>query len=157
MTIYSHFDKSAVCASLGYYVGKDGSETIAIGPSGEVYQGGNTIMGDKALGSAYAGANYRLVSGSFGCSRSGAVDTGLTTVVNAVWSVKGRTQAGKVNTLDLIASPDNSLGKNHYAAAVQGRYNTDTTTGGYIWFKAVDASMDRATKRSIVNYMAIGT
>lgn len=171
MVEYSHLDKSAMCASTGYYVGKKGSEVqIASGAGilygggnqianadGRLFQAGNALTERRALGSAAAAGTYRIAAGEFGCSKSGTIDCGLTTVTNVVWSVKGKPAAGNVNTLDLVATPDPSLGKDHNVASAQARFGNATQTGGNIRFRTYDASMDAATKLGILSYIAFGT
>lgn len=146
MVLYTHYEKSAVCASSGLYVGKKDSEVQAVDPSGR----------QRHFLNGSAGA-YQVAAGNFSCSRSATINTGLTTLSAVYVGVRGKVIAGKVNTLDLICTPDNSAGKKLTAVSVQARWGTNKTTGGYFWVKGFNASGDRSKKRTLMTYFAIGT
>jgi len=159
-------------------VGKKDSEVKVIDENGYLYSGGTQVAG--ASGRLYqagsvltwshtdgyygnsptvAGGSYLIAAGSAACSRSCTIDTGLTTVYHAVVGIMGRNQAGKVATLDYIATPDGKLYRLSHAHACQWRIKTS----GNLWVKLYSytdqswvATMDGNAKRHRVSWFAMG-
>ena len=181
MVLYSHWDKSAVCASPGFYVGKKDSEVKVVdgngyvysggtqigGASGRLYQGGSVLTYSHArTGYGYfktsptvAAGSYLIAAGSSACSRSATINTGLTTVHHAVCGIMGKCQNGKIATLDLMATPDTVLDRVGHAYGIQWRIKT-----GALWVKLYGntkatsrlATMDPMLKRHRVSWIAVG-
>ena len=162
MVEYSHFERSAVCASSGLYVGREASEVQIANPSGRLMQAGTSLIFSHArTGYGYFGnsptvaaGTYRIAAGSAACSVSCTIDTGLTTVHHAVCNVMGGT-GGFVATLDKMATCDGQILKQ--ASAVQWRIKTSK----YLWVKAYrlipkQATMGPAYKYSRVSWIAFG-
>lgn len=141
MPEYSHFEKSAVCASSGYYTGRKGSEL-------PVFTSGGT------------GGLFRVASGSVSASPSATIDTGLTTVTYAVTHVVGRCPATKATqgTLDNLNSPDGVVVP---LGGITSQYRVVSTND--LWLKAYgqdtagNATLDPINKRHTISWLAMGT
>ncbi len=180
MTEYTHFERSAPCASPGYYVGRKDSEvkladgdgylysagTQISGASGRLYQAGN-VLTKANTGGMYAGSaptisdgSLRIAGGTFSCSQHASLDTGLTTVYGAVCQVVGRIISGKIATLDKIASPDTTPdGKLGYPQYIQHRIRSSKylRVRTYCRTDSEPATLNNASKRCLVSWIAIGT
>jgi len=177
MVDYSHLDKTAMCASSGYYVGKKGSEVQIADGSGNLYGGGTQVSNSSGRlfqqGNALvlsnssrnpgaaptiAAGNFRFAMGSAACSLSCTVDTGLTTIYHLVASIAGKMANGKIATLDNPATPDATLYKASHATALRYAY-----VGGNAEFKIYgqqdqiyNNTLDPLAKRHRISWIACG-
>lgn len=163
MTVnYSHFERSAVCASSGLFVGAKDSEVQVASASGALYHSGTALSAtaaqlNRTIGGTASG--YRIAAGNVCASATATVDTGLTTVTYAACSILGKCAGSKATngTLDTINTPDSLIGTDQ-AVTVQHRIVSTND----LWVKCYgnkysNATLDPATKRHKVSWIAFGT
>jgi hypothetical protein len=178
MVEYSHFERSAPCASPGYYVGRKDAEvkiadgsgylygagTKIAGASGRLFQAGNALtkyttggMYNKSAPTVSDGS-MRISGGTFSCSRHASIDTGLTTVYAAVLNIVGRVISGKIATLDKIATPDTLLGGVlGHPTKLQYRIKSGKYLQVFTYHMRTGSTDRGAFKRALISWIALGT
>ena len=164
MVEYSHFARSAPCASPGYYCGAKGGEVQIADTSGNLFQAGTQITGtatqlNRTIGGTTSG--FRIAAGTVSCSPSATVDTGLTTVTHAVTGIVGKAPNtnGTTGTLDTINTPDAVINSRE-SSAIQHRIVSTND----LWIKCyqntvggAEATLDSSQKKTNVSWIAFGT
>lgn len=152
-----------MCASAGLWVGAAGSEVQVANTTGGLYQSGTLVtktaaqMNAMLIGTA---GGYKIAAGTFGCSGTGTVATGLTTITHAVVGLVGRTTNGMIATLDTPATCDT------YILATHAAYTQHRISGTNLKIKCYrhpcktatnGATLAVASKYHRVSWIAFGT